>query len=138
MFFGIEDPYKFWICCLIFFITDILVWFQINSKFVWNWADQHAVLLVVFLAIPIGLGYFYAWQYGVEGLGSWWACRLLGFGISFAVFPVLTHVLLGESIFRPKTMVSVLLSIIIVLIQVMWPGEKDMLLEEKIENSVQK
>jgi hypothetical protein len=122
MFFGIEDPYKFWICCLIFFLTDIMVWFQI----------------VVLLAIPIGLGYFYAWQYGVEGLGSWWACRLVGFGITFAVFPVLTHVLLGESIFKPKTMISVFLSIVIVLIQVMWPSEKNIILEEKIKNNAQK
>lgn len=82
--------------------------------------DKYQLAFAILLGVPIALGYFYAWKFAYDGLGSWWSCRLLGFGISFLVFPVLTHYLLKETMFRPKILVCIFLSILIVSIQVFW------------------
>ena len=51
--------------------------------------------------------------------GVLWPGRLIAFGISIIVFTMLTWVLLGEAI-TMKTFVSLILSIIIVLVQIIW------------------
>lgn len=111
---------KFLIAAAIFFVTDIFVWFQINGYKVFDIMNKYQIPFVMALSIPIGLGYLYAWKFAYAGLGSWWSCRLMGFGISFLVFPALTHYFLGESMFRPKILICILLSLVIVGIQVSW------------------
>jgi len=120
----ILDLNKFLLSCLIFFLTDTIVWFQLNGYRVSDYINKHQILFVVLLAIPIALGYFYAWKFAYDGLGSWWSCRLLGFGISFLIFPILTHFLLHESMFRPKILTCIILSVVIVMAQVYWPEDK--------------
>jgi len=53
-------------------------------------------------------------------MGEVWGPRLLGFGLSYLVFPVLTYYYFGESMFAPKTLICIGLSFSIVGIQVFW------------------
>lgn len=104
----------------LFLVTNILIWFATNYQLVEN-ADKHAALKIcLILAIPISLGAFYGTKFGYEALGEAWGVRLLAFGISYAVFPVLTYLLLNESPFNAKTMTCIILSAAIVGIQVFW------------------
>ena len=118
------DLNKFLLACFIFFIANIMAWFQTSIFKMTDWSEKTQVLMVVTLGIPISISYYYAWKFGSESLNSWWACRLLGFGISFLVFPFLTHLILHESMFKPKVLVSIFLSILIVFIQVYWPDNR--------------
>lgn len=54
------------------------------------------------------------------GKFSMWELRMMAFATSYATFPILTWKFFGESIFEPKTMVSVLISVVLVAIQVLW------------------
>jgi hypothetical protein len=45
---------------------------------------------------------------------------LLGFGVSYLTFPILTYLILKESMFTPKTMACVFLSFCIIGIQIFW------------------
>jgi hypothetical protein len=56
------------------------------------------------------------WSYA--GLESAWGSRLLGFGLSYVSFPILTWLLLGESAFTPKNMISPFLAFTLVAIQI--------------------
>ena len=41
---------------IIFFIVNIIVWFQLNSQLVWDWAKGNkAMWLMAILGIPISL-----------------------------------------------------------------------------------
>lgn len=119
------DLNKFILSCIIFVLTDVIVWFQLNGYRISDYLNKHQVIFVCLLAIPIALGYFYAWKFAFDGLGSWWSCRLLGFGLSFLVYPILTHALLHESMFRPKILTCILLSVVIVMAQVFWPEKEN-------------
>tara|TARA_R110000751_G_scaffold46421_4_gene104498 strand:+ start:346 stop:531 length:186 start_codon:yes stop_codon:yes gene_type:complete len=59
-------------------------------------------------------------KFAVEEMGEAWGPRLLGFGLSYLVFPFLTYYYFGESVFSPKTLICIILSVIIVGIQVFW------------------
>ena len=70
-------------------------------------------------SLPISLCAYYASRLGYSELGdSAWGVRFLAFGTSYLVFPVLTYILLGESMFTLKTGVCIFLSILIISIQI--------------------
>jgi hypothetical protein len=99
---------------------QILVWFLNNSQFVWEWWKDKPVITALIYAIPSGILFWYGTKYTYAGLGGVWGSRLLGFGLSYITFPILTYVFLRESMFTPKTMICVFLSFCIVVIQIWW------------------
>ena len=105
---------------LFFFIGNIIAWFQFNSQFVWEWWKDKPLLTASIYAIPAGMLYWYGTKYAYAGLGEVWGARFMAFSASYFVFPVLTYVLLKESMFTTKTMLCVMLSVCIVLIQLFW------------------
>ena len=50
-----------------------------------------------------------------------WSARLIGFALSFTIFPVLTWYMLGESMFRPKVLICIALAVGILLVQLFYP-----------------
>lgn len=100
-----------------------MIWFQLNGYKVWDSFNKYQILTTVFLGVPVSIGMFFAWKLAYESFDSLWSARLVSFGVSFLVFPVLTHFFFGESMFRPKIMVCIALSMIIILIQLFWPEE---------------
>jgi len=111
---------KILIGVVLFTIGNILAWFQFNSQFVWGWWKDKPILPNLIFAIPMGLCFWYAIKYIMEDTNLLWTSKLIGFGVSNIVFAILTYLLLKESIFAPKTLICLLLSVVIVGIQVAW------------------
>ena len=113
------DINKLLIGCGLFFIAHVISWFQMNSQFLWDWWRDRPLIAALVYAIPCSMVYVMAWRYSAMGLdNSVWGARFISFGISYLSFPLLTAILLGESMFTFKTMSCVFLSFCIVYIQV--------------------
>ena len=74
--------------------------------------------LMALLGIPISLLFWWSTKWGYQGFGELWPVRMLGFATSMMTFPVMTWLYLGE-IVTLKTLISILLSIIIILLQLL-------------------
>ena len=105
------------ISILAFIVGNILIWYQLNSQLVWDWArGSKSMWIMSLLGIPISLLMWLCTKWGYLGFGSLWAVRWMAFGSSMLVFPIMTWLYLGETI-TIKTGVSILLAIIIMLLQ---------------------
>ena len=103
----------------IFLLNNILIWYQLNSQLVWEWAKgPKSMWLMSLLGIPISLLFWYATKIGYIGFGNLWAVRFMGFATSMMTFPVMTYLYLGEAI-TLKTIVTIILAIIIMLLQLL-------------------
>ena len=104
---------------LLYFVTHIIIWFQVNGQFIWEWAKDHPWTMSV-LGFPISYVLIIATKYIVTGFdGLLWPGRLMGFGSGMIVMAILTWCILGEGI-STKTLVSLVLATTLVFIQVFW------------------
>ena len=102
---------------MIFFLTNIIIWYQLNSQLVWEWAKgPKAMWFSALLGIPISLLFWWATKIGYEAFGNLWSIRFMGFATSMLTFPVMTYFYLGEAI-TLKTSITILLAIIIMILQ---------------------
>ena len=105
------------ITTLLFLINNILIWYQLNSQLVWEWAKtSKAMWFSALLGIPISLLFWWATKIGYEGFGNLWSIRFMGFATSMLTFPVMTYFYLGEAI-TLKTAVTILLATVIMILQ---------------------
>ena len=105
------------ITTLLFLINNVLIWYQLNSQLVWDWAKgTKAMWFSALLGIPISLLFWWATKIGYEAFGNLWSIRFMGFATSMLTFPVLTYFYLGEAI-TLKTLITILLAIIIMILQ---------------------
>ena len=105
------------ITMILFFLNNIIIWYQLNSQLVWEWAKgTKAMWFSALLGIPISLLFWYATKIGYQGFGALWPVRFMGFATSMMTFPLLTWLYLGETI-TLKTAVTIMLSVIIMIIQ---------------------
>ena len=112
----IWNKYVF-ITIVLFIINNILIWYQLNSQLVWDWAKgTKSMWLMSLLGVPISLLFWYATKWGYIGFGNLWSVRFLGFATSMMTFPIMTYFYLGETI-TLKTGITIVLSIIIMLLQ---------------------
>ena len=103
----------------VFLLNNILIWYQLNSQLVWDWAKgTKSMWFMSLMGIPISILFWYATKWGYIGFGNLWAVRWLAFGSSMLVFPIMTYFYLGETI-TLKTLVSIILAIIIMLLQLL-------------------
>tara|TARA_R100001594_G_scaffold8882_1_gene22248 strand:- start:156 stop:500 length:345 start_codon:yes stop_codon:yes gene_type:complete len=103
----------------IFLLNNILIWYQLNSQLVWDWAKgTKSMWIMSLLGIPISLLFWYATKIGYVGFGNLWAVRFMGFATSMISFPIMTWLYLGETI-TLKTLVTILLAFIIMLLQLL-------------------
>ena len=113
------DYNKIFLTCLIFLFNNILIWYQLNSQLVWNWAKGNtAMWLSCLMGVPISYLFWYCTKVGYEGFGELWPVRFIGFATSMLTFPILTWFYLGETI-TLKTAVTIMLSIAIMIIQML-------------------
>ena len=104
------------IVCL---LCQILVWYQLNSQLVWDWAKGNKSMWIMsLLGIPISLLLWYCTKIGYSGFGNLWAVRFMGFATSMLVFPIMTYFYLGEPM-TLKVIVTLILAIIIMLLQLL-------------------
>ena len=110
---------KLWYAVGLFTLLHVLVWFAANTQFISEEWRSKSLYLSVGLAIPISIVAYFGTRYAYEAFGdSAWGSRFLAFGISYLVFPIITSVLLGESMFTLKTLLCVILSFAIISIQI--------------------
>ena len=103
----------------LFFITHIIIWFQVNGQFIWPWAKDHPWTMAL-LGLPISYILIIATKHIVDGFdGLLWPGRLIGFGSGMIVMAVLTWWMLGEGI-STKTLVSLILATGLVCVQIFW------------------
>ena len=104
------------ICVMILFITQIIIWFQLNGQLKWEWFKDNYFLMSL-LGVPISYALLYSTKYGFDGFdGLIWPGRLLGFAIGMISFPIMTWLYLGEVI-TLKIGISILLAIAILVLQ---------------------
>ena len=110
------NKYAF-ITILLFVVTNILIWFQLNAQLVWKWAEGYkSMWWMSLLGIPISLLMWLCTKWGYIGFGSLWAVRFMGFATSMLVFPIMTYFYLGEPM-NLKVILTIILAIIIMLLQ---------------------
>ena len=104
---------------LLFVVTHIIIWFQVNGQFVWPWAKDHPWIMSL-LGFPISYVLIIATKYIVAGFdGLLWPGRLVGFGSGMIVMAVLTWYFMGEGL-NTKTLASLLIATGLVCVQVFW------------------
>ena len=107
------------ISILAFIIGNILIWYQLNSQLVWDWAKGNKSMWIMsLLGIPISLLMWLCTKWGYLGFGNLWAVRWLAFGSSMLVSPLMTYFYLGEVI-TFKTLISIILALIIMILQLL-------------------
>ena len=106
---------------MLFACLHVLVWFTVNLQFVKGDISSKSLQISILLSIPATLCAYFASRYTYEALHSAWSVRFISFGVSYLIFPILTWRILSESMLTPKTLICILLSIIIVLVQIFWP-----------------
>ena len=105
------------ITMLLFLINNILIWYQLNSQLVWDWAKStKSMWFMSLMGVPISMLFWYTTKFGYEGFGNLWSVRFMGFATSMLTFPVMTWLYLGETI-TLKTGITILLAFIIMLLQ---------------------
>ena len=107
------------ITMILFLLTNIIIWYQLNSQLVWEWAKtSKAMWFSALLGIPISLLFWWSTRIGYEAFGNLWSIRFMGFATSMLTFPVMTYFYLGEVI-TLKTGITIILAIIIMLLQLL-------------------
>ena len=105
---------------LLFFIGQIVAWYQTNGQFVSPWIKNNPILVSAIVGIPIGLLYIYGTKYiAIYSEGALWPVRIVGFVTGILGFTLLTYVHLNEGI-NLKTAVILTLATVIVILQVFW------------------
>lgn len=112
--------YKLFIACLLLLGGQTISWYGTYSQFIWDWARNNVLMLPLIFSIPTGYFFVFGMKFAVEEMGETWGPRLLGFGMSYFVFPFLTYYYFNESFLTPKTLICIALSFLIVGIQVFW------------------
>lgn len=108
------------IISLVLVITaQVMTYLQLQSQFFWPWAKEHPILLSI-IGIPVSIMLIYYTKYSAIAFnGEVWPGRIIGFAIGAIVFALLSHFIMSEP-FTNKTMVSLILSAMILLIQIFW------------------
>jgi len=112
--------YKLFLASTLFVIGQTMVWFQLYSHYIWKWWEGKPLAAALIYGIPASLCFWYGTKIAMDATSEAWTARLLGFGMSYLTFPLLTWWLLNESMLTSKTMLCVLLSFMIVGIQLFW------------------
>ena len=104
----------------LFFIGQILIWYQTNGQFKWEWCAKNPFAMALIFSIPISYGFIWGTTYVVEYFdGQLWPGRFIGFGAGIITFTILTNYYMGEGI-NAKTAISLVLACLLVLVQILW------------------
>ena len=105
---------------LLFILGQSLIWIQTNGQFVWPWFKKNPIPISIFFGSVISYILIYATRFVVEHFdGLLWPSRFIGFATGIVSFATLTYIFLGEGV-TPKTGVSLVLAIGLILIQLFW------------------
>lgn len=104
----------------LFLLGQVLAWYQTNGQFISTWIKDHPILVAAIGGVPVGYSYILATTMTVQAFdGAVWPSRLLGFSMGIIAFTILTLIHLNEGL-TLKTIVTLCLATLIVLLQVLW------------------
>ena len=107
------------LCLIIFFVVQVITWFQLNGQFFSPWFKNNVFLLCL-MGIPISWLYIEATRMGFIAFdGVIWPGRLLGFAMGILTFAICANMFMGEGL-NTKTIISLILATILTFIQVFW------------------
>jgi len=112
--------YEVLITIVFLILGHLFGWFATNSQLVWTDLANWPITTMILVGLPASLCFWYGTKFGYVALGSLWAIRLISFAVSYTAFPIVTYLMLGESMFTGKTMTCVALSMLILAIQILW------------------
>ena len=102
-----------------FLVAHVLTFFQLNGQFLWKSFAKNEWAVA---ASGIVLSIFYIWgtKYAVSGFGGLlWPARSIGFGVGMIIYAIGVWYFFSEGI-NPKTFVSLILALLLIVIQVLW------------------
>jgi len=106
-----------------FFIAHILTFYQLNGQFLkTDWFRKNEFIVA---SCGIILSFFYIWgtKYTVAGMdGLLWPARFIGFGVGMVIYAIMVNYHFSEGI-STKTWISLVLSILLICIQVLWKNK---------------
>jgi len=104
----------------LFFIGQILIWYQTNGQFKWDWCAKNPFAMALIFSIPISFAFIIATKWVVGYFdGQLWPGRFLGFATGMISFAFLTSFYMNEGI-NAKTMISLVLATTLVAVQILW------------------
>ena len=104
----------------LFLFGQILIWYQTNGQFKWEWCAKNPFAMALIFSIPISFAFIIATKYVVGYFdGSLWPGRFIGFATGITSFAILTSFYMDEGI-NAKTMISLVLATALVAIQILW------------------
>tara|TARA_R110000803_G_scaffold127700_1_gene195072 strand:- start:858 stop:1214 length:357 start_codon:yes stop_codon:yes gene_type:complete len=104
---------------LFFTIGHILVWFQLNGQFKWEWFKNNE-FIVASSGLIISIFYIWGTKYTVQSFdGLLWPARFVGFAIGIVIYAIFVELFFKEGI-NTKTFISLILSFVLICIQVLW------------------
>ena len=105
---------------VLFFIGQILIWFQTNAQFFNEWAKEHPWIMSIVGGTLISFMFIKATALiAAHYNGLLWPGRFIGFSMGITSFAFLTWWLMGEGI-NLKTTICVILAVAIISIQLFW------------------
>jgi len=103
-----------------FTLAHIISFYQLNGQFLkTSWFRKNEILLAL---LGVGLSFLYIWgtKYTVSAAGGLlWPARFIGFGVGIIIYTIMVNYHFNEGM-TPKTWVSLILSIFLICIQVIW------------------
>ena len=105
---------KLWMAIGVSMIGHIVAWFYMQGQFKYEWAKSFWWILLG--GIPISFTFYYGTRWYYEYFGNYWYVRPIGFGMGTLVFGLLTWLMLNE-VPDTRTIISLILSVIIIIIQ---------------------
>ena len=105
---------KFLIELLFSILGNIIAWIQMNGQFKYEWMRQWWVIGLA--GIPVSYFFFYSTRWYYEYFNNYWYVRPIGFSVATITFGALAWLVLDE-LPDTKTIISLFLSIIIVILQ---------------------
>jgi|TARA_B110000495_G_scaffold172118_1_gene160769 hypothetical protein len=115
----VMDIGKLFVGIFWFIMGHIFVFFQLNGQFKWDWFKKNEFIVATSGLI---ISYFYIWgtKYTVGAFnGELWPSRFIGFSIGMVIYALGVSFFFKEGITN-KTLVSLILCFILVLVQILW------------------
>ena len=104
----------------LFLFGQILIWYQTNGQFKWEWCAKNPFAMAMIFSIPISFAFIVATKYVVGYFdGQLWPGRFIGFATGIMSFAILTSFYMNEGI-NAKTAISLVLALALVAIQILW------------------
>lgn len=106
-----------YIAVLSVILANVLVWFQLNGQFKWEWFKNNELLIATIFALPISWLYIqYQKNAFIVFKESLWSIRLIGFSIGLIVFSIMTWVF-SKEVLTMKHLICIGLAFLIIGIQ---------------------